>query len=403
MAKIKNILKEARVLYVEDEEDIRDEIVYFLKSRVKELRVATDGVDGLEQLNTNEIDLIVTDIMMPKMDGLEMIKNIRQEDSEIPIIITSAYNDASFLDKAINLRVDGYVMKPLDLMLFYETLKKAYEPIVLRKNLKKSNLELNELNITLEMRIRDEVAKNREKDRQLLHKAKLAQMGEMLGMIAHQWRQPLNAIATSIAKLELQVILEQYDKNLFAQNLANITRVIEHLNTTIEDFRNFFKMDKDKQKISYEELVDDVFNIIKVSVENRGIKLETDFRCNLKFYTYSNELEHVILNLIKNAEDILLEREVENPLIKIATYFQDKTYILEISDNGGGVPNQIIDKIFDPYFSTKKSKDGTGIGLNMSKTIIEEHCGGKLTIFNNDLGAVFKIEMMEESYPLPDT
>ena len=116
-----------------------------------------------------------------------------------------------------------------------------------------------------------------------------------------------------------------------------------------------------------------------------------ELNCHDTFITYPNELKQVILNLIKNAEDVPLENKIENPYIKISSYKEDDKYILEVSDNAGGVPEDVIDKIFDPYFSTKTKKDGTGLGLYMSKTIIEDHCGGELSVSNSKDGAVFKI------------
>ncbi len=131
--------------------------------------------------------------------------------------------------------------------------------------------------------------------------------------------------------------------------------------------------------------------IIKVSLINKNIQLSQDLNCHETFVTYSNEVKQVVLNLIKNAEDVLLEKEVEDPYIKIETYAKEGQYTLKVSDNAGGVPKEIIDNIFDPYFSTKKSKEGTGLGLYMSKMIIEEHCGGELSVQNDKDGAVFSV------------
>jgi len=389
----KNILKDATVLYVEDEKDIAEEIIYFLSSQVKELRTAEDGIFGLEEFNRGGIDIIITDIMMPRMDGLEMIRLIREQNGEIPIIITSAYNDTAFLEKAINMRVNGYVIKPLDLMLFYDTIKKNYEPIILRKNLRKTNKELKELNEHLEDRVREEIEKNRAKDRQMFCQAKLAQMGEMLSMIAHQWRQPLNTIAVNSTKLELKIMMEKYDRDFFYKEIKSTLNIVKHLSDTIEDFRNFFKTDKEKHQISYEVIIERALNIVGVSLQSDGIELKKELNCNRIFSTFQNELEHVLLNLIRNAQDALIDREIKNPIVTISTSCENNKNILEIKDNAGGIDEKIIDKIFEPYFSTKIQKDGTGLGLSMSQTIIEKHCNGKLTVSNNKDGAVFKIEI----------
>ena len=256
-----------------------------------------------------------------------------------------------------------------------------------------TSLELEEINKTLEDKIKIEVEKSREKDKALVQQSKLAQMGEMIAMIAHQWRQPLGAITASANDLILKIKFNKYDAKYFNKKLKNITDLSQHLSKTIDDFRGFYKKDKEKIEIVLSDIVKDVLNIVATSIKNKDIEIITEFHSNKKVYTYPNELRQVILNLIKNAEDILLEKGINNPYIKIKTYDDKNNSYLEVSDNGGGVHENIIDKIFDPYFSTKTKKDGTGLGLYMSKIIIEEHCNGTLSISNSNEGAVFRIEL----------
>jgi len=239
----------------------------------------------------------------------------------------------------------------------------------------------------LEMRVRQEVEKNRQKEQQLIEQSRLAQMGEMISMIAHQWRQPLSAISSASASISLKAMLGKLDNETALEISTAISDYAQHLSTTIDDFRNFFKSNKEKQEITYTELIENVLGIIEVSIENKNIKLVKHLHSNKSFYSYPNELKQVLLNLIKNAEDILLEKKVENPTITIET---DEN-ILRVRDNAGGIPPDIMHKIFDPYFSTKLDKNGTGLGLYMSKTIIEEHCHGKLLVKNDEEGAVFTI------------
>lgn len=267
--------------------------------------------------------------------------------------------------------------------------------IQLDKKREKEKLEaqkaLEELNLTLEDRISDEVEKNRQKDQQLIHQSRLASMGEMINMIAHQWRQPLSAISSTVQGLNLKLTLKKYDETLFSEKLSDVNRYAQYLSQTIDDFRQFFKTSKEKKEVTLEEVIEKVLGIIRVTLENKKITLRMDFQSNEPLMTYSNELMQVLLNLVKNAEDILMENRIENPWIKIATSKQDNNLILEVSDNGGGIPHEIIARIFDPYFSTKMQKDGTGLGLYMSQKIIEEHCGGSLQASNSSLGAVFTI------------
>ncbi|WP_052433607.1 sensor histidine kinase [Sulfurospirillum arsenophilum] len=250
---------------------------------------------------------------------------------------------------------------------------------------------LEELNLTLEDRISDEVEKNRQKDQQLIHQSRLASMGEMINMIAHQWRQPLSAISSTVQGLNLKLTLKKYDETLFSEKLSDVNCYAQYLSQTIDDFRQFFKTSKEKKEVTLEEVIEKVLGIIHVTLENKKITLSMDFQSNEPLMTYSNELMQVLLNLVKNAEDSLMENRIENPWIKIATSKQDSNLILEVSDNGGGIPHEIIERIFDPYFSTKVQKDGTGLGLYMSQKIIEEHCGGSLRASNSSQGAVFTI------------
>jgi len=253
--------------------------------------------------------------------------------------------------------------------------------------------QINKSNETLQIKIKDEVRKSREKDQAMIHQTKLAQMGEMMSMIAHQWRQPLSAISANSNDLTMKLILDNYSKDYFVQKLEKISSLSKHLSETIDDFREFYKEDKEKVEIFYSSVIQSTLDIVLISIENKNIKLITDFNSTKKINTYPNELKQVILNLIKNAEDVLLEKNVNDPYIHIKTYDDEIYSYLEISDNGGGIPVNIIDKIFDPYFSTKTQKDGTGLGLYMSKTIIEEHCKGELKVYNDKLGAVFEIKL----------
>jgi PAS domain S-box-containing protein len=259
-----------------------------------------------------------------------------------------------------------------------------------------SNLE--HLNKTLERRVEEEVDKNRVKDKKFMEQSRLAQMGEMLSMIAHQWRQPLNSISLTSSNLLFKIMMDDVDKELFENEIKLIDEYSQHLSKTIDDFRGFFKENKNKERTSLKAIVKDVLNMIQTSLENKNIRIVTSYRCELIFETYTSEVKQVVLNIIKNAEDILLEKNVENPviIIEILCIPDCQNQTLVIKDNAGGVPEDIIDKIFDPYFSTKLEKDGTGLGLYMSRTIIEEHCGGRLSVSNDESGAVFMIEFKNE-------
>lgn len=250
-----------------------------------------------------------------------------------------------------------------------------------------TSIELEEINSSLKSKVEEEVAKNRVKNQQMMQQSRLAQMGEMISMIAHQWRQPLSSISATSGAISLKATRGKLnDKEAFELS-EKITEYAQHLSITIDDFRNFFKSNKEKKEVTYKELLRAVFNIVEGSMIKENIELITRGDSSEIFSTYPSEIKQVILNLIKNAEDVLLERNILNPQIVIELDGNS----LSVCDNAGGISKETIEKIFDPYFSTKLEKDGTGLGLYMSKIIIQEHCKGKLSVSNNEKGAVFKI------------
>ncbi len=253
---------------------------------------------------------------------------------------------------------------------------------------KKAEQEVKNLNETLVLRVNDEVAKNREKDKQLMQQSRLAQMGEMISMIAHQWRQPLTAISSTSTGLELKAKLGKLDTETIIKQTQNISKYSQHLSSTINDFRDFYKPNKEVASVTLEKVFKKSFNLIKASLSNEGIEMIYDFGTNEEVQVHDNEIIQVILNILKNAQDNFKEKETKNPKIMITT--TDKS--MSICDNGGGVSPDILEKIFDPYFSTKDEKNGTGLGLYMSKIIVEEHHDAKLHVENKDDGVCLTIE-----------
>ena len=278
-----------------------------------------------------------------------------------------------------------------------QTIHVVFRDIDFQKNaqekIKEQHKELLVLNETLEEKVKYEVLKNQEKEQLLVHQSRLAQMGEMISMIAHQWRQPLSAISTSSANMKLLIELDQYNQDTFCRNLDNIDDYIQHLSETINDFRNFFKPDKQTERTTLGEVVNKSLNIIAQSLEGHEISVSQSIDNEVELLTYPYELMQVLLNILKNAEDILLERDIKNKHITISYRKVDRRHELSFSDNAGGIPKDIIDKIFDPYFSTKHQKNGTGLGLYMSRVIISEHCRGSLSAHNEEDGAVFVISL----------
>ena len=265
------------------------------------------------------------------------------------------------------------------------------------------NRSNKEINAILEQRVKDEVEKNKKQDQQLFAQTRMAQMGEMISMIAHQWRQPLGAIAATSIDLKIKLELQTYDlqelqsrkecQEYFIGGLCDIGSLTKTLTTTIDDFRDFYKPKTVFQILEVNNPIEKALNIMKGSLVANNIKVLKHCNSSNKLEMLESELMQVILNILKNAEDNFTQKEISNGEIVIVTQDISNGVVVTIQDNGGGVSKDIIDKVFDPYFSTKHEKNGTGLGLYMSKTIIEDHHHGILSIYNEGDGVVFKIEL----------
>jgi len=279
---------------------------------------------------------------------------------------------------------------------YYAIKNSIIKPMTLMtKKLDIQTENLKELNKTLNERVKSEVEKNIQKDKKMLEQSRLAQMGEMISMIAHQWRQPLSSISSTILNLDMKLKLDIFDletqegrdeqNRYFTKRFNNINDYVQNLTQIIDDFRHFYKPNKSSLKISLDIIVQKALNIIENSLINSGITILQDYKNLEAIELYDGEMMQVVLNILKNAQDNFKEKETENATIYISI---DKT-TLTICDNGGGISKDIIGNIFTPYFSTKDEKNGTGLGLYMSKTIIEEHHKGKLDVENRDDGVCF--------------
>ena len=248
----------------------------------------------------------------------------------------------------------------------------------------------------LETLVAKEVKKNEEQTLMLLQQSRLAQMGEVLNMVAHQWRQPLNTLQL----LNEVFILKYHKKGITEQDVnefhEEVTLQIKEMSNTIDDFRDFFNPRKDKSKFLVNDSIKQLILIIQPIFDFSKIKLIYSKTEDIYVYGYSNELAQALLNILYNAKDVLIEKKIEEKRVSIELIKERDSLIIKICDNAGGVNNDIIQQIFEPYFSTKKSKNGTGLGLYMSKMIIEKHMNGRLDVYNSKDGACFKIEINRE-------
>jgi signal transduction histidine kinase len=291
------------------------------------------------------------------------------------------------------------------ILYFYEKIKaQEYSNLMnqneyLEEKVALRTKELDEINKHLEERVKEEINKNILKDKMMVQQNKMAMIGEMIGNIAHQFRQPLSAInaTTSVTKFELE--MDSIQKDELKTKLNNIENYVHHLSDTIEDFRNFFKEDKEKTTFNLSQSIEKDLFIIESTFLANTIEIIKEYDESIEVSQFRNELTQCILNILNNAKDALRESEVPQKLVFIETKIENNKTKIIIKDNGGGIPESVLPHIFEDKFTTKDDSNGTGIGLFMTKQMIETHMDGKINakntkfIYNNEYykGAEFTI------------
>lgn len=253
---------------------------------------------------------------------------------------------------------------------------------------------------TLEKKIQEEIDANRKKDVVMFHHARLAQMGEMINNIAHQWRQPLSVVSAIVQNIYFKYQMGKLEDTFFNKNVDDIKKILRQMSQTITDFQNFFHPNKEKEDFYIEESIDNTIDLLKHSMGELDIEfIRLQRNDQIHILGYPNEFVQTLLNLFSNAKEALLVNDLYNRrCIYIETKSLEETFLISIYDNAGGIPENILDKVFDPYFTTKEQGQGTGIGLYMCKQIIEKNMGGTIFVQNKILdhtekGAEFVIEL----------
>ena len=260
-----------------------------------------------------------------------------------------------------------------------------------KQNMLKKEIEC--LNKKLKLEIEKEVKKSRKKDQTIFKQAKLVNMGEMIGNISHQWRQPLAEINSIVMKIESDFVSKKLDNDSLDGNLTKIEDLTEYMSNTIESFNNFFKMDKETKHFLVSDCINQVMYLFESSFQMHQISIELNIVQDNQIDSYEGEFIQVLIIILQNAKDILLINAVKDARILITIDREENKSIIKILDNAGGVGDDIKDKIFEPYFTTKFKSKGIGIGLYMAKMIIEKNMNGTLEVNNVKDGAEFTIEL----------
>ncbi len=254
---------------------------------------------------------------------------------------------------------------------------------------------MNEMLDDLEDRIVLEIKEKTKQEQLLIQQSKLASMGNMIGNIAHQWRQPLSEINAVLMNMQVKKEHDDLSDDDFEESIQECDVILSHMSNTISDFQNFFKPSKEKARFSLQKECKNASFIIESSLKYNNIDFMVDIKEDCEIFGYPREFSQAILNILSNAKDVLVKRRVKNPYIKLTLKKGRKYAVVKIEDNAGGVREKYIDRIFEPYFTTKHATKGTGIGLYMSKIIIEDNMHGYLDVKNTKSGALFTVKLIK--------
>ncbi len=360
------------ILFVDDEQVTRESISMFINRVSSENFICADGKEALETYKNNKIDIILSDINMPQMNGIELAKKIKEINPEQAIILVTAHNDSEHLLDAINLGVDGYIIKPIFVDKLFDKIMEVYEKISLKQ-------------------------KVIDQQKIIIQQEKMVSMGEMVGNIAHQWRQPLNALGSLITNLHIKYDSQTIDQAFYERFFEKSDFLIQKMSETIEDFSNFFKPDKSKQVFEIKSFINDSVKFFKETINDKNIDIKINVSNELEINNYKNELMQVIMNVLKNSYDAYTENEIQNKTIDIDLYLENDRVVISLQDYAGGIDESILDRVFEPYFTTKHKADGTGIGLYMCKMIIENSMNGFIKMENNKNGILTTISLSKQN------
>ena len=325
------------------------------------------------------------------------VKNLSKDGSTVYLntTITPILDKNENIIEFIAIRYD--VTAEVELKKHLEIKEKELEQLnlTLEQKVIEQTKQLQELNKTLEQRVLEEIKKNEEKQKMLFWQSRMASLGQMIGNIAHQWRQPLTELNLTLFNMKKASV--QNNEKKVEELYKESKLLISNMSATIEDFSNFFNPQKEKKSFEIKEAVNEALMILRKVIENESINLQIDVPINYKVLGVSNELSQVIINLIQNAKDAFILNDIKNKKITIVLreeqILNKKYSLLEISDNAGGISKENIDKIFEPYFTTKHKSQGTGLGLFMSKMIIEKSLDGTIKHKNITEGSTFTISI----------
>ncbi|MBF0538262.1 MAG: hybrid sensor histidine kinase/response regulator [Nitrospirae bacterium] len=366
----------AKILIIDDEEIIRLSLSDILTDYGYEVITASDGTKGLQLCRDTMPEVVLLDQRMPGISGIETLQGIRALDQDAQVVFITGHAEVNVAVEAIKHGAYDFLVKPVRPDRLLTTIARAIE----RLRLERQNREL------------------------LIQQSKMAAMGEMIGFITHQWKQPLNAIGLIAQDIEDTHQYGQMDTAYLKTSVGEIMGQVTFMSKTMDDFRDFFRPSKQSAIFDAVRAVEDTLSLLSEHIKKSGIDIilnKGDSEGLFYLRGHPNEFKQVLLNIINNARDAILSQASEaggipqgrQGKISIALSKLNRHILIAITDNGGGIAEDMAEKLFDPYFTTKGPQKGTGIGLYISKVIIENRMHGGINVRNSDGGAVFTLDL----------
>jgi YesN/AraC family two-component response regulator len=368
---LKKLTKNLTILYVEDNKDTQSELKELLDELFLCTLTANNGKEGLKTLKTTNVDLILSDINMPKCNGLDMIRNIKQIYPQIPTILLSGYGNSEHLLKSIEIGVNKYLMKPMNKEKLFQSIEEMAYLINSRKKYKLEQIGLSK-NI------------------------KMIAIAKLLDNLSHQWRQNLSIISTSVSAVLLNENMK-VSSNYVKELLLNVNEQVKQMDNLLKDLFDNYNKEYNIQQIKLNKLVHSSLNPFQSSIEKNNIDIRLDIKEEITLFTNVESLKQVLHNLIENAIESIILNKKQDAYIQITANVKNDKLIIDIIDNGGGINALIKDDIFEPYTTTKHSFIGTGLGLYIVYILTTKSLKGDISnsnlVVEKDRCAKFRLSL----------
>jgi signal transduction histidine kinase len=403
--KIYKYTSDLDILYLRDNFSPAQEKMDLMLDLFHHIEVVEDFNVGVEKYNVAYLEegyyydvILLETTWENQAEFIKKILSIYPE--QIFIVITEA-DEITHLTPFINQGLVYLLLKPFDIDSLYNILFKVSKSITNERladeHLRVTeafNIHLQDYNDTLNSKLEEKIKDLEQSQATIINQSKFAVMGEMIAMIAHQWKQPLNVISLNIASLQMMHLTGKYSKQELGEIIENSNETIEYMSKTIQDFTEFLKPSEIREKLKIGTIFYQLMSLVKSDIQQYGIDFSINFKLDkeLIIELNSSKFTQVIINIIKNAIDEFKSKHIESPTISIDIELIDNVYTISVQDNAGGIPLEILDTIFEPYVSTK-GKNGTGLGMYMSKLLVESHLGGTIDVSNKNGGALFSLKL----------